>query len=198
MPRAPPGPRSCSLSASRWSWLMTFSSTSTAVTPGTAASAASQSAVMVPRSGQPAMVSRTVIRTRPASETSTDIHHAQFGDGAAQFRVDDGGERRVHGLFQCGCRGVPCGLLIRWVLSFRGGCGAAGPVRPAGPRSRPSARTRGICWVRGLRCLSRRSFSFSLTFSRGVSWTPAAGSWLRSSSCASSMSSSRLRSSART
>ena len=50
---------------------MTFSSTSTPVTPGTADSAASQSAVMVPRRGQPAMVRSTAIRTRPPSETST-------------------------------------------------------------------------------------------------------------------------------
>ena len=79
-------------------------------------------------------------------------------------------------------------VLMRWMLSSRG-CGVRGlrrcPARrlaacPAGARSAAvlgialaAALTRGICWVRGLRCLSRRSFSFSLTLSRGDSWAPA-------------------------
>ena len=64
-------PRSCVRSAARCSSLITPSVTSTAVTPGTLASAAVVSLVSVSFMGQPETVSKIVTATRPVSSTVT-------------------------------------------------------------------------------------------------------------------------------
>ena len=87
--------------------------------------------------------------------------------GRRSSGIDDGCQGSVDCLNEGGAHAVDA------QLSGEVGCGwAARPWRGL------SSLTLGICWVRGLRCCSRFSFSFSRTSSRGDSWLPGPdGSW---------------------
>ena len=87
--------RALSITSVRSSAFISPQSILTLRTPGWWATRDSTSFLIWARSGQPAIVSFTVMRTSPSGPMSTLGHHAEVDDVAAQLRVDDAPEEPV-------------------------------------------------------------------------------------------------------